>query len=296
MRLTSGFRRFFLCLLLLISSISSCSKTQKVKIYDCFIFYNEIELLKCRLAELYDHVDCFVLVESVETFQGKEKPLIFQENKHLFSQYLDKIRHVVVKTRSKTENPWRREQIQRDAILKGLYDAKPEDIVLVSDADEIVRASKLPEIMERLELSTDFFLKLEMSMSRFFINRVDGYWSDPYAIQYKAFSKIKTSCKRPDALRHRHQLCVTPTNTVREAGWHFSSLGGHAQYLLKIESYSHAEDNTPEKKTWDHYVRSVKESKRVDIDDSFPQYVCNHQEEFIRLGYVDDGQYTWLNE
>ena len=66
-----------------------------MKIVDCFIFYNELKMLKFRLKYLYNYVDHFVLVESTKTFTGTPKPLFFQNNKHEFLEYLDKIIHVV---------------------------------------------------------------------------------------------------------------------------------------------------------------------------------------------------------
>ena len=66
------------------------------KIIDCFTFYNELDLLTYRLNILNDVVDYFVLVEATHTHIGKEKPLFYQENKHLFEKFNDKIIHVVV--------------------------------------------------------------------------------------------------------------------------------------------------------------------------------------------------------
>ena len=42
-----------------------------MKIYDCFTFYNELDLLELRLRETYDHVDVFVIAEATRTFQGR---------------------------------------------------------------------------------------------------------------------------------------------------------------------------------------------------------------------------------
>ena len=66
------------------------------KIYCCFQFFNEFELLKLKLEELYNIVDYFVLSESKKTHSGFDKPLYFKENKHLFSKYTDKIIHQIV--------------------------------------------------------------------------------------------------------------------------------------------------------------------------------------------------------
>ncbi len=49
----------------------------KNKIYDCFIFNNETDLLEIRLNILNDYVDHFVIIESSETFTGLKKKTIF---------------------------------------------------------------------------------------------------------------------------------------------------------------------------------------------------------------------------
>ena len=66
------------------------------KIIDCFTFYNELDMLTYRLNILNDIVDYFVLVEATHTHVGKEKPLFYKENKHLFEKFNHKIIHIVV--------------------------------------------------------------------------------------------------------------------------------------------------------------------------------------------------------
>ena len=65
--------------------------SKKPKIYDCFLFFNELELLEIRLNVLNDVVDYFVLVESTKTFTNHDKPLHYQENKEKFKDFNDKI-------------------------------------------------------------------------------------------------------------------------------------------------------------------------------------------------------------
>ena len=67
-----------------------------MKIYDCFTFYNELDLLEMRLEILSDSVDFFVLVEANKTHSGREKELFFQDNKERFAKFSEKIIHVVV--------------------------------------------------------------------------------------------------------------------------------------------------------------------------------------------------------
>ena len=66
------------------------------KIIDCFTFYNEMDLLNYRLNILYNVVDYFIIVESTHTYVGKEKKLFYNDNKHLFEKFNDKIIHIIV--------------------------------------------------------------------------------------------------------------------------------------------------------------------------------------------------------
>src|SRR5947208_2297917 len=109
-------------------------------IYDCFTFFNELDLLEIRLNVLTEIVDRFVLVEAHQTHQGEHKPLYFAENRARFHRYNDKIIHVVVDGfPPDAVSPWDRENHQRNCIARGLAGARLGDTVLISDADEIPR-------------------------------------------------------------------------------------------------------------------------------------------------------------
>ncbi len=83
-------------ILLFFVAISNFNTLKATQIFDCFTFYNELELLKMRFEELYDAVDYFVLVESPISYTGKSKSLYYQENAHSFEKYQDKIIHIVI--------------------------------------------------------------------------------------------------------------------------------------------------------------------------------------------------------
>src|SRR5690349_24880068 len=112
--------------------------------YDCFTFFNELDLLEIRLNVLNPVVDKFVLVESTRTFQNKPKPLYFQQNATRFSAFKDKIIHIVVDQFPDfgdwTEaNSWTLEHHQRNSINRGLTRCTRDDVVIISDLDEIPR-------------------------------------------------------------------------------------------------------------------------------------------------------------
>ena len=114
-------------------------------IYDCFPFFNELDILEIRLNTLYDTVDYFVITEANKTHTGKRKAYVFEQNKDRFSKFLDKIIYIKVddfpnfedSKASDDGNKWMYENYQRDAIMKGLTNCKPDDIVIISDCDEI---------------------------------------------------------------------------------------------------------------------------------------------------------------
>jgi beta-1,4-mannosyl-glycoprotein beta-1,4-N-acetylglucosaminyltransferase len=74
-------------------------------VIDCFIFNDELPMLKFRPKELNDVIDYFVLVESVATHPGIPKPLYYRDNQHLFNEYKYKIQHVIVDDVSATTDP-----------------------------------------------------------------------------------------------------------------------------------------------------------------------------------------------
>ncbi|MFH1563854.1 MAG: N-acetylglucosaminyltransferase, partial [Nitrospirota bacterium] len=102
-------------------------------IIDCFMFFNELDLLEIRLHSLASYVDRFVLVESPITHSGNPKPLFFEENKDKFKDF--NITHLIYLPAER--GIWGREIRQRAYLLNGIADADPEDMILISDVDEI---------------------------------------------------------------------------------------------------------------------------------------------------------------
>src|ERR1035438_6113570 len=146
-------------------------------IYDCFTFFNELDLLEIRLNILNDYVDCFVLVESTKTHQGKDKPLHFSDNKNRYQKFLPKIIHIVVDQYPEYEgkSAWILEHHQRNMILKGLKDCTPDDIILISDLDEIPNPSKIAEYAGKSGIKI-----FRQSMYYYFLNCINTSNSDTY--------------------------------------------------------------------------------------------------------------------
>ena len=102
-------------------------------VYDCFQFFNELDILKLRMHVLNDVVDKFVISEATVTFSGEKKPLYFQENREMFKEFEDKIIHKVVDDTPMDTSAFMRDSHQKCAVARGLEGAKDDDIVIFSD-------------------------------------------------------------------------------------------------------------------------------------------------------------------
>ena len=119
-------------------------------LFDCFSFFNELDLLEVRLHELDALVDYFVLVEARRTFQGEPKPLYFADNADRFRRYSGKLIHaVVVNFPRTTPMDWIRNPsmpIGRESTTGAIRSpgvarkASGSDLIIVSDVDEMLSA------------------------------------------------------------------------------------------------------------------------------------------------------------
>ena len=106
-----------------------------MKIYDCFSYWDEDLLLDLRLNILNDFIDYFVIVEGNKTWQNNFKKLRFDINK--LSKFKDKIIYIPVEDMPEGDNPYLRENHQRNCISRGLKNALENDLIIISDLDEI---------------------------------------------------------------------------------------------------------------------------------------------------------------
>lgn len=284
----SGGRLRFWVLFVIIFQMFSCPFIGKI--YDCFPFFNELEILEIRLNELYDVVDKFVLVEMEETHQGKEKPFYFNENKYLFEKFLDKIIHVQISGRLSTSDSWVREGFQRNQIIRGLIDCKDEDIILISDVDEIVSADAIPRIRELLK--SHWLVRCHQRFFRLFLNvesRSWNPWTGTFAVRFRDLKK-----RNIDRLRKSYSHNMPPPSLpcyeLYDAGWHFSSLGGLERFCQKLEAYAHVEINTPDCKSQTYMEQLIhEECKMSEIDSSFPSYILKNLDVYQSKGFVYEG-------
>lgn len=222
-------------------------------VYDGFIFFNEIELLELRLKTMYDYVDKFILVESKYTFTNEPKELFYETNKEKFKRYWDKIEHIVVEMFPVTcATAWEREFFQRNEIQRGIKDADADDILIISDLDEIISPYGVKRVTKILKKFPDRVLNLELLNCWYYLNYVDQkvfFLAAPRACTIENFNKIHSEWKCSITLTNDRRL--TPQvlrawekfEIIQCAGWHFSYIGGMERIIKKIQSFSHQEFN-----------------------------------------------------
>ena len=230
-----------------------------MKVYDCFMYYDEDTVLDIRLNCLDAYVDKFVIVESKFTHSGEKRNLLFDINQ--FKRFKDKIIHLVLdyeprgietiyddddensKSFKYIENALKRENYQRNYISKGLSDADAEDIIMVSDADEIPNLGNLDlkEIKNKLIFFQQkmFYYKLNLYIDSF-------NWFGTKACKKKDLispqwlRNIKDRAYplwRIDTLFSK--LKYQNIYFVNDGGWHFSNIKNAKAIQKKLRTYLH---------------------------------------------------------
>ena len=225
---------------------------------DAFTYFNEKELVELRLKYLNSIVDYFVVIESNITFTGKKKTWNFPEvlNKNLkeFSnkiQYyqlnieLDKIKNEEswIIDNIKGDDFWRIENFQRNYIKIVCKKFSDNDILIISDLDEIPSIKKLNFI-----LSSDF-KKIEPVAFEQHLFHLDCNFLRLESWRGSIVTTIKACNEHSPQKFRRLRNKITH---FTDAGWSFSSFGGYERVKKKIESYAHSEHNNDKFKNPEH--------------------------------------------
>ena len=260
-------------------------------IYDCFQFFDEEHILDLRINILNEFVDFFVMVESTTDHQGKSKKLNFDEKK--FKKYYDKIIYIIVDdTVEAIKKPHIGgeslvEQHQRNSLTRGLKKCHDDDLIILSDVDEIPDLNKLNFFNKKNKYAV--FSQRMFNYKINLLNVTEDNWHG---------SKIclKKDLKSPQWLRnlkfkqYPFWRIDKPKNLqiIEDGGWHFAYLQSAENISKKIKSFAHGEFNksnltNPEiikekiNMGKDIFDREIS-YKRVQIDNSFPRYIVDNKE------------------
>lgn len=234
-----------------------------MKIYDAFMFYNELDLLEIRLELLNDYIDYFIISECDHTFSGLKKPFNFEMNKERFSKFLNKIIYIKnynsgevdniintqvgerynifnrilyyfnnIKNTKETDfgkHYWCRDFLHREFLALGMDKCEDDDVIIFGDLDEIPNPEKIK--------FNDNYLLHQKNMI-YFIN-TENTTEKWYGTFIMKFSEMKN--KSLGKLRGDRGIYCK--NIIENAGWHLTFMGGSERIKDKIKSYSHQEFN-----------------------------------------------------
>ena len=230
-----------------------------MKIFDCFMYFDEEVVLNVRLNTLDKFVDYFVIVESKFTHNGTQRDLKFDYKK--FEKFKNKIIYLVydeqpkvieiindndledIKSAKYIFNAGHRENGQRNYIQKGLIDADADDIILISDVDEI---PNLLNIDFNLINEKIILFKQDMFYYKFNLHLPNLIWTGTKACRHKHLinpqwlrnvKDRKYSFYRIDTIfskdKYKNIKCI---NT---GGWHFTNIKTPIEIEHKLRSYLH---------------------------------------------------------
>lgn len=281
------------------------------KVYDCFLFFNELDLLEMRLNILDSIVDYFVIVEANITHSGTSREYCFAANRERFIKWSDRIIYIQVDdipesfTREYqyhysseydkhcTESILKaiqnaeyvqltdllrcREYWQRESVIRALEHCADTDVIMLSDVDEIPNPDTLSYIIHNFDDNQVYALR--QNSYYYHLNMLrEKHWVGPRVASYRTFMQQPVG-----TFRHMRNTIMA------KGGWHFSfqTASGVA---LKLQSYSHADMATED--VMDRLATRMVfgidpfgrgKLKHVPIDDTYPVYLLEHEEQYKHM-------------
>ena len=263
-----------------------------MKIFDCFIYFDEKQLAELRINILNSYVDYFVICESKQNHRGLPKKLNFPLEK--FENIKDKIIYLTFDSFPNLNTTWERQDFQRNYLLNGLKNADKNDLILFSDADEIPN----PKLFKNLKKNCED--KIGIFIQKFFYYKLNLHvpsyseWEGTKVClkkNLKSFSWMRDKIKiknlkygfwRMDKYKKLFK--------IENGGWHFSFLGDAKFISSKIKSYTHNELDKEEFTNLEKINQRIenlidpfdREKKliKIQIDSSYPEHIANNKDKY----------------
>jgi beta-1,4-mannosyl-glycoprotein beta-1,4-N-acetylglucosaminyltransferase len=290
-----------------------------MKIFDCFMFYDEELLLDIRLNTLDKYVDYFVIVESEHFHNGKQRELKFNINK--FDKFKDKIIYLVHKNQPNgilklndnddegtksyklIFNAHLRENHQRNSILKGIINADDNDLILISDVDEVpnLEPINLLKIKNQIIIFQQeiFYYKFNRYLPNFI-------WYGTKACRKKKLISPQwlRNIKNKEFLFWRLDTFFSKNKYInkiflKNGGWHFSNVKNASDIELKLKSYLHHRDYEAEELGYDKINELIKKNETIyDMfgDKKSKKYGDNTRKKLVKYDLEKLPQYIQNNK
>tara|TARA_B110000211_G_C14037233_1_gene535150 strand:+ start:634 stop:1461 length:828 start_codon:yes stop_codon:yes gene_type:complete len=273
-----------------------------MKIIDCFSYFDEDMMLEVRLSTLFDYVDKFVICEATLDHAGNKKRLNFDIKK--FKKYEKKINYIVVNDLPKVVKSFKknwhpahaRDQFQRNSLIRGLSDCDLDDVIMISDLDEIPNPEKISDFKKEDKYACfvqgNFLFKLNL------LNTSEPKWFGTRVCR-------KKDLKSPQWLREIKSRKIPfykfykPKfdKFILNGGWHFSSVKTAEGIYKKLHSFSEQQFNNKKFKDMDIINNKIEQKKDLfdrgydfkvlKVDQTFPKFIYENQDKFKDFIYTD---------
>ena len=268
-----------------------------MKIYDCFLFNDENDILEIRLNELDKYVDFFIIVESEFTHQKKRKGKLIDEK--ILQKFQKKTRYTLIDYYAENMSPWEYENFQRNKISDLLYDCHDNDIIMVSDLDEIPKLDNF-----NFSKVNDEVVVFNQIMTMYKLNNVrSDNWHGTKLCKKKILKNpqwlrnLKLNKKYPfyriDKFFKKNY--INNYRIHKEGGWHFSWLKNAEQIINKVNSFAHTEINTDKNNDLEYIEKCILEKKCFFKDEpTFYLINTNKLPEYIKKNM--DKYQKWISD
>lgn len=266
-----------------------------MKIYDCFMYFDEDLILDIRLNTLNQHIDGFIIAEATLDHAGNSKKINFDIKK--FSKFKDKIKHLVIddvpnNVDSFKEN-WHpahiRDQFQRNALERGYEKAEDNDWIMISDIDEIPDPNKISQFKKNNKYACFIQKNFQAKINN--LNITVENWPGTKICQKKFLKSpqwlrnLKTKKRKIWAFYRDKEPQI-----ILNGGWHFSFLKKNELIQKKIMSYAHQEFNLINLTNLESIEKRINSGvdiferpyqyKKIDLDKQFPEYIIENKLKF----------------
>lgn len=191
---------------------------REARIFDCVLYRGEEDALEIRLQELAGVVDQVVIVEIIPDSAQSPVDARWNPNDPRFAPFAAKVRHVVAAGLQEASDRW-----QQEAVLRGLPDAEPDDLVLLSEADEIPRATAVRDMAG--DTSHSLF-SMRLVSCCYYVNCRNAEGPETIPSRSVAARRREFDRVAPHGLRHTVMNGSEPARIIERGGWHFSRLVG----------------------------------------------------------------------
>lgn len=247
-------------------------------VFDCSMFHWEFDLLELRMKELWDAVDYFVVTESLYDHRGNPREIVLEKNQSRFDWAKEKMIINVSDRPEVASGSWDYERHHRVESIRAAIRMNPkdDDLFLVSDMDEIFRASTVQEVSETTGIFT-----AHMPMFYYYFNLFVEPWFHPTMISFKHIEQFQDNLSSVRNCNAQYLF---------NAGWHFSYLGSEEQIQNKLKTFAHDEYDSPQYTDIGN-IKNAMHSKTdlfgrpmsfvaLPIDETWPKEIYENQDKY----------------